>query len=180
MPKKSQSQSKKCTEICGPLVENHNLCFLARIKHLPCVYCWERERERKREREREREREKERETVVVATQPISLVVGFTFGLAPHIAYWRERGGERKRERESYKRVYVLAKKRGALNPCQKAETIILHARRVLNPRQKAAPPHLHLFERFCPTVAKDFTSVWLITYVKYLPLSFKTWGYVSV
>ncbi len=69
--------------------------------------------EREREREKERQKQRERERVVVATQPISLVVGFTYGLAPHIAYWRERErekGERERkkerEREREKRVYV--------------------------------------------------------------------------
>ncbi len=74
-----------------------------------------------REGEREREREKERERVVVATQPISLVVGFSYGLAPHIAYWRER------EKEREKRVYVrqvlpiLAKKQ---RHQQKAFTLV--------------------------------------------------------
>ena len=94
--------------------------------------------EREGEREREKERERERQRIVVATQPISLVVGFTYGLAPLIAYWRERGGERERERE--RRAYAVAKKQGAFNSRQKAEIVILYTWWVLNPRQKAAPP----------------------------------------
>ncbi len=76
----------------------------------------------------------------MATQPISLVVGFTYGLAPHIAYWRERergGREKERERE---RVYVLTKKQGTLNPCQKAEIVTIWICRGGVPRQPAPPP----------------------------------------
>ena len=82
-------------------------------------------REREREREREKERKTERERVVVATQPISLVVGFMYGLAPHIATGerekerRERERKRERDKEREKRVYVrqvlpiLTKNQGA-------------------------------------------------------------------